>query len=83
MPNSKRPRSTFRRRRRSQNIRYRAPRFLNRVKPKGWLPPSLRHRVDTTLSVVKKMCRYVPVSGLVMELVKFDSQKLQNPEVSG
>ena len=36
-------RSAFRRRRRSQNLRCRSPRFLNRVKPKGWLPPSLRH----------------------------------------
>lgn len=70
-------------RRRSQNFRCRSPRFLNRVKPKGWLPPSLRHRVETTLSFVRRMCRYLPVSGIATELVKFDSQKLQNPEVSG
>ena len=76
-------RSAFRRRRRSQNLRCRSPRFLNRVKPKGWLPPSLRHRVETTLSFVRRMCRYLPVSGIATELVKFDSQKLQNPEVSG
>ena len=76
-------RSAFRRRRRSQNLRCRSPRFLNRVKPKGWLPPSLRHRVETTLSFVRRMCRYLPVSGIAAELVKFDSQKLQNPEVSG
>ena len=75
-------RSAFRRRRRSQNLRCRSPRFLNRVKPKGWLPPSLRHRVETTLSFVRRMCRYLPVSGIATELVKFDSQKLQNPEVS-
>ena len=76
-------RSAFRRRRRSQNLRCRSPRFLNRVKPKGWLPPSLRHRVETTLSFVRRMCRYLPVSGIAAELVKFDSQKLQTPEVSG
>ena len=76
-------RSAFRRRRRSQNFRCRSPRFLNRVKPKGWLPPSLRHRVETTLSFVRRMCRYLPVSGIAAELVKFDSQKLQTPEVSG
>jgi hypothetical protein len=35
-------RRAFRRRRRGQ-LRYRAPRFLNRTRPKGWLPPSLRH----------------------------------------
>ena len=34
-------RSNHRRRgRRSRNLRYRAPRFFNRTKPKGWLAPS-------------------------------------------
>src|SRR5919197_3142734 len=32
-------RATFRRRRRSANLRYRARRFDNRRRPKGWLPP--------------------------------------------
>ena len=58
------------RRRRCGNLRHRAPRFLNRTKPQGWLPPSLRHRVDTTTAWVAK-------------LVKFDAQKLQNSEISG
>ena len=35
-------RAAFRRRRRSANLRYRAPRFDNRRKPEGWLAPSLR-----------------------------------------
>src|SRR5690625_3952442 len=42
-------RAGYRRRRRSANLRYRAPRFLNRTRSKGWLAPSLRHRVDTTV----------------------------------
>jgi hypothetical protein len=40
-------RRAFRRRRRAQ-LRYRPARFDNRTKPKGWLAPSLQHRVDTT-----------------------------------
>ena len=32
-------RAGFRRRRRSANLRYRAPRFDNRLKPEGWLAP--------------------------------------------
>lgn len=75
-------RSAHRRRRRG-NLRHRAPRFLNRTKPQGWLPPSLRHRVDTVTSWVSKLTGLVPVTGLVVELVKFDAQKLQNPEISG
>ena len=76
-------RNAFRRRRRGANLRYRAPRFLNRKRRKGWLPPSLHHRVDTTMSWVVKLRKLVPVTELWVETVKFDTQKLQNPEVSG
>ncbi|WP_422822339.1 RNA-guided endonuclease IscB, partial [Vreelandella rituensis] len=71
-------RAGFRRRRRSKNLRYRQPRFDNRTRKKGWLPPSLQHRVDTTMA-----CRWAPVSHLNMELVRFDLQKMENPEISG
>ena len=71
------------RRRRRGNLRHRAPRFLNRTKPQGWLPPSLRHRVDTATAWVAKLVKLAPVTGIVEELVKFDTQKLQNPEISG
>lgn len=37
-------RAGFRRRRRSQNLRHRAPRFNNRTRSAGWLAPSLRPR---------------------------------------
>ena len=76
-------RRQLRRGRRSRNLRYRAPRFLNRSKPKGWLPPSLQHRVDTTLSWVNRLRKLAPVSGIAQELVKFDTQRMQNPEISG
>ncbi len=76
-------RRQLRRGRRRRNLRYRAPRFLNRSKPKGWLPPSLQHRVDTTLSWVNRLRRLAPVSGIAQELVKFDTQRMQNPEISG
>lgn len=75
-------RSAMRRRRRG-NLRYRAPRFLNRTKPKGWLAPSLQHRVDTTHAWVKRLCRWAPVTAISSELVRFDMQKLENPEISG
>ncbi len=71
------------RRRRRGNLRYRAPRFNNRAKPKGWLAPSLRHRVETTINWVKRLCRWAPVTGLVSELVRFDMQAMENPEISG
>ena len=76
-------RSSFRRRRRSMNLRYRAPRFLNRTKPKGWLAPSLQHRVDSTMSWMKRFQRYAPVTSFSQELVKFDTQALENPGMEG
>ena len=75
-------RRAFRRRRRNQ-LRYRAPRFLNRTKPKGWLAPSLQHRVDTTKSQVNRLQSLVPVVAISQELVRFDTQKMEYPEISG
>lgn len=76
-------RRAFRRRRRTANLRHRAPRFENRTRPEGWLAPSLRHRVDSTTAWVARLRRWTPVSGISMELVRFDMQAMQNPEISG
>ena len=76
-------RRAFRRRRRCANLRYRQPRFDNRTRRDGWLPPSLQHRVDTIMSWVRRLRRWAPVTALSQELVRFDTQALQNPEISG
>jgi len=69
-------RSRYRRRRRGANLRYRAPRFSNRARPKGWLAPSLRHRVDTTMSWVARLTRWAPVTAVHVEKVSFDTHTL-------
>jgi 5-methylcytosine-specific restriction endonuclease McrA len=72
------------RRRRRGNLRYKEPRFLNRGnKSKGWLPPSLQHRIDTIVAWVNRLRRVVPISGIAQELVRFDMQLMQNSEISG
>lgn len=71
------------RRRRRGDLRYRESRFLNRTKPAGWLAPSLQHRVDTTLAWVNRQKRLAPVTAIAQELVRFDMQQMENPEVSG
>ncbi len=76
-------RAAIRRGRRNRKTRYRQARFLNRQKPDGWLAPSLKHRVDTTLTWVNKLIRYCPVGNIAQELVRFDLQKMENPEISG
>ncbi|NEP49201.1 MAG: HNH endonuclease [Moorea sp. SIO3C2] len=76
-------RSAVRRGRRNRHTRYRKPRFLNRKRPEDWLSPSLEHRVLTIKTWVKRLIKFCPVSEIWVERVKFDTQKMQNPEISG
>nr|UZQ22155.1 HEARO endonuclease [uncultured bacterium] len=76
-------RRSLRRSRRNRHTRYRQARFLNRTRPDGWLAPSLQHRVETTLTWVNKLIRLVPIGSIVQELVRFDLQQIENPEISG
>jgi 5-methylcytosine-specific restriction endonuclease McrA len=69
-------RAAYRRGRRSRNLRYRAPRFNNRVRPKGWLAPSLQHRVNGTMSWVGRLTRWVPVRAVHVERVAFDTHAM-------
>ncbi|WP_411976777.1 RNA-guided endonuclease IscB [Streptomyces sp. ICN988] len=72
-------RAGYRRRRRSANNRYRAPRSRNRNHPAGWLPPSVRHRVDTTFSLAARLSRYAPVTEIHVERVAFSMRQEEHP----
>lgn len=76
-------RRAIRRSRRNRKTRYRKPRFLNRTRPKGWLPPSLQSRVDNVFTWVKRLIRFSPISEIAVETVRFDTQAMQNPEING
>lgn len=76
-------RSAMRRRRRTANLRHRAPRFDNRTRPDGWLAPSLRHRIETAINWVERLRRISPIAAVSQELVRFDLQAMQNPEIAG
>ena len=76
-------RRSLRRGRRGRKTRYRKPRFLNRTRKKGWLPPSLEHRIQITITWVNRLIKLCPIGSMAMELVKFNTQKLDNPEISG
>lgn len=69
-------RAGYRHRRRSANCRYRASRSNNRAHPAGWLPPSVRHRVDTVHSLAQRLCRYAPVTEIHVERVAFDTHSM-------
>jgi 5-methylcytosine-specific restriction endonuclease McrA len=76
-------RRAIRRSRRNRHTRYRAARFSNRAKPKGWIAPSLMSRVCNVETWVKRLQRVCPLSAISMELVRFDLQQMENPEISG
>lgn len=76
-------RRQLRRSRRNRKTRYRQPRFNNRKRNEGWLPPSLISRVDNILTWVERLLRLSPITSISMELVRFDTQLMQNPEISG
>ena len=72
-----------RRGRRQRDTRYRKPRFLNRRRPKGWLPPSLESRVCNVVTWVKRLMRLCPLAAISQELVRFDLQAMETPEIAG
>jgi 5-methylcytosine-specific restriction endonuclease McrA len=76
-------RSAIRRGRRARHTRYRAPRFDNRRRPKGWLAPSLMSRVYNIETWVNRLRRLCPIGAISMELVRFDLQAQENPEIAG
>ena len=73
------------RRRRRNRLRYRKPRFMNRIKTKKeeWVAPSVRQKIDSHLKIIGFVYSILPISKLIIEVAQFDTQKIKNPEISG
>lgn len=85
-------RASLRRGRRSRKLRYRKPvgkdakRGANNLRlfnKENWLAPSIRHRIEAPLNWLNKLSRLSPITHVAQELVRFDTQKMENPEISG
>ncbi len=76
-------RRALRRSRRNRKTRHRPPRFDNRRRAEGWQPPSRESRLSNVTTWVARLRRSAPVTRLSMELVRFDTQLMENPEVKG
>ncbi len=74
--------SNYRKTRRSRLL-HRKPRFNNRNKPEGWFTPSIQHKLKTHLGLIEKLKKIPPVTKITIEVASFDTQKLQNPEITG
>jgi 5-methylcytosine-specific restriction endonuclease McrA len=70
------------RRNRRNKLRYRQPRFSNRTRTEP-LSPSIRHKMQTYISFINSIKRILPVTSINIEVSTFDTQKMQNPEISG
>lgn len=81
--NSLESRSALRRGRRNRKTRYRKPRFLNRTSRAGWWPPSLESRIANIETWIRRIRKLCPIAAISQELVRFDLQQIQNPEISG
>lgn len=74
--------SMYRRNRRNK-LWYRKPRFLNRKKKQGWLPPSTQRKYDAHLKLIRLFQEMLPVSDndITIEIGSFDIQKIMNPDI--
>lgn len=73
------------RRTRRSRLRYRKPKFNNRVfsKKKGWVAPSVKQRIDSHLNEVNEIHKILPITKIVIEAAQFDTHKMKNPNISG
>lgn len=75
-------RSSYRKNRR-QRLRHRKPRFNNRTKEKGWLAPSVQHKLDSHIRLIDQVKNILPITNLTVEVANFDIQKIMKPDIKG
>ena len=75
-------RSSYRKQRR-RRLRHRKPRFNNRIIPKGWLAPSIKHKIDSHAKFIECLKTILPITSITIEIANFDIQKIKNPDISG
>jgi len=76
-------RRSIRRGRRARHTRYRAPRFDNRSRINGWLPPSLQSRILNIMTWVTRLKKFCLINAISQELVKFNMALIDNPNIQG
>jgi hypothetical protein len=58
---------------RRNRLRYRKPRFDNRKRGEGWLAPSLEHKKELNINVIKMYCEVMPITHATVEVGSFDT----------
>ncbi len=75
-------RRRYRRTRRGR-VGYRPPRFNNRTRSEGWLPPSIQHKQESHIRLVETLATLLPITYKRVEVENFDTHKMQQPEITG
>ena len=76
-------RRASRRSRRNRKTRYRQARWAYRKRQDMWLVPSIKHRILTVDTWVRRLLKLCNISDISIEWCKFDTQKMDNPDVTG
>ena len=81
------------RRIRRNRLRYREPKFDNRISSRketlrkgikeSWLAPSIKHKLDTHIRFIEFIKKILPITEIIIEVAKFDTQKIKNPNIEG
>lgn len=58
-------------------------RFCNRKRPHGWLTPTARQLIQTTVNMVKKVCTILPVTDWTLEINQFTFMLMEDNSVRG
>lgn len=56
-------------------------RFMNRARTKGWLTPTANQLLQSTISLVRKVCKFLPVTDVVLELNEFAFMAMDDPGI--
>lgn len=62
---------------RRNRLRYRKSRFNNRKINEGWLAPSIEHKKNLNVEIVKRYARFIPITKFFVEVGQFDTQRLK------
>ena len=71
------------RRTRRGRLRHRKPRFNNRRREPGWMPPSLKSLLLNTLTWIDRLSGLIAVNDIHVETQQFDTQRLADPAIQG
>lgn len=76
--------SKYRRTRRN-HLRYREPRFNNRVstKKEGWIAPSLQHKIDNHVNIFNKYAEVCSIENSYIEVGQFDTALMESLNSTG